>query len=181
MSSKIIAIALVSLIIGAGAGYVINGMNVNKKILENQTEINSLRSEIDTLKATSAPLEKDAGLWRQLRATYADPAPPDMPDHLVKMLSDGKILFIHLDGPVDTAKNILWIGDGIPGKFVKADQPAEEGYVHFHGMNGGHGPAVAPETPGFWVRHIAVKEFEAPWGHVTSGIDTNFMPTPPPE
>lgn len=181
MSSKIIAIALVSLVIGAGAGYVINGMNVNGKISEKQTEVNSLRSEIATLQATSIPLEKDAGLWRQLRATYTDKAPPDMPDHLVKMLSDGKILFIHLDGPVDTAKNILWIGDGIPGKFIKADQPKEAGYVHFHGMNGGHGPAVAPGTQGFWVRHIAVKEFDAPWGHVTSGIDTNFMPTPPPE
>ncbi|NJD51638.1 MAG: hypothetical protein FIB07_02100 [Candidatus Methanoperedens sp.] len=145
MNNKIIAIALVSLIIGAGAGYVINRMNVNEKISEKQAEINSLSSEIESLQAASAPLEKDAGLWRQLRATYTDKAPPDMPDHLVKMLSDGKILFIHLDGPVDTARNILWIGDGIPGKFIKADQPKGEGYVHFSGIDTKFMPTSPPE------------------------------------
>lgn len=174
MSSKIIAAALVSLIIGIGAGYAVNGMNTDEKISGKQAEINSLQAQISSL-------EKDAGLWRQLRALYTDKAPPDLPDHLVKMLPDGRIIFMHFDGPVDTAKNLLWIGDGIPGKFKKSDQPEEEGYVHFHGMNGGHGLAVAPGTQGHWVRHIAVAEFDAPWGHVTPGLDAKFMPTPPPE
>lgn len=181
MNSKIIAVALVFLIIGISAGYAINGKNVNEKISEKQAEIDSLNTQISSLQTKVVALEKDAGLWRQLKALYTDMAPPDMPDHMVKMLPDGKMIFLHFDGPVGEARNLLWIGDGIPGKFLKSDQPKEEGYVHFHGMNGGHGSALAPGTQGFWIRHIAVKELDAPWGHVTPGLDTKFMPTPPPD
>ncbi|MEE8418498.1 MAG: hypothetical protein V3S02_00130 [Dehalococcoidales bacterium] len=38
-----------------------------------------------------------------------------------------------------------------------------------------------PGVEGIWFMHIAVRDFDAPWGHLQPGLDAAFMPTPPPD
>jgi len=61
------------------------------------------------------------------------------------------------------------------------DKPEDAGFTHFHrksspNWDAGHGGA--PGVEGYWLKHIAVSEFDMPWGHVLPGVDCNFMPTP---
>ena len=114
-----------------------------------------------------------------LKTFFSDPVPPDLPDHIVKDL--GKtVVFLHFNKPVDQpGAELIYIGVGVKGKFLKKDQPTELGFTHFHGMRGGHGGP--PGTEGVWVVHIAVKELEMPWGKIKPGVDLKFMPTLAPE
>lgn len=104
------------------------------------------------------------------------------------MLPSGVVLALHLDN-MDLAKaeNLNWVALGIPGKFCKSDQERIEKeygagkgiFTHFHDLkNDVHGGR--PGAEGVWFVHVAVREFEAPWGNVQSGPDTKFMPTPAP-
>ncbi len=139
--------------------------------------------------------------FKQLRGFFADnPIQPAMPDHLIKILSDGTGIFLHFDKPVGQDSRILWIGTFIPGRFCRTDeeqvrQTYGPGFVHFHQKlipgndpNAGHGGRGGEE--GYWFRHIAVTDIPygdmmagtgVPWGPVSPGIDMNFMPTPAPE
>lgn len=136
----------------------------------------------------------------QLRSFYTDsPIQPAMPDHLIKVLSDGTAIFFHFNKPVGQDSRVLWVGTFVPGKFCKADQDRVQatfgpGFVHFHQKsipgndpNAGHGGKGGEQ--GYWFRHIAVTDIPkgdmmagtgAPWGPVKPGIDMNFMPTPAP-
>jgi hypothetical protein len=136
----------------------------------------------------------------ELRMFYSDsPIQPAMPDHLIKVLSDGTAIFFHFDRPVGQDSKILWVGTFVPGRFCKADQERVQatygpGFVHFHQKsipgndpNAGHGGKGGEQ--GYWFRHIAVTDIPkgdmmagtgAPWGPVRPGIDMNFMPTPAP-
>lgn len=129
---------------------------------------------------------------KQLRAFYDDkPTQPHLPDHLYVLLEDSTGMFLHFDKPVGQDSKILYIGPIVLGRFCKADQERVEqaygpGFTHFHQKfipgndpNAGHGGKGGED--GFWFRHIAVGEFDMPWGRVEPGIDFNFMPTPAPE
>ena len=106
---------------------------------------------------------------------------------MVQLFVDGGgFVFLHFDKPIAEATKILYTGHTVPGKFCKEDQDAlPEGFTHFHkkfveGDNpqAGHGGKGGEE--GYWFIHIAINEFDMPWGHVVPGLDKVFMPTPPP-
>jgi hypothetical protein len=86
---------------------------------------------------------------------------------------DNTITFLHFAKPIDQPNNkLIFIGDGVRGKFCAEDQPSQgkTGYVHFHSLVAepgqahnemakmGHGGK--PGAAGFWLRHIAVDEFD---------------------
>ena len=133
-----------------------------------------------------AELEPDAHYWQQLTELFTPVEMPTMTDHRAYMLPGGLLLALHFDNmDLDKAENLNWVALGIPGKFSKSDQERienmyGEGFAHFHDLaNDTHGGE--PGTDGVWFVHIAVREFNAPWGPVSPGIDYNFMPTPAPD
>lgn len=133
--------------------------------------------------ATSATAgEHDAKYWQQLTALLTPVEMPSMTDHRAYMLPSGVIIALHFDNmDIAKAENLNWVAVGLPGKFCKSEQVQLEakygkGFTHFHSMkNDTHGGEEAEE--GVWFVHTAVREFEAPWGKVSPGVDTNFMPT----
>jgi len=134
----------------------------------------------------------DAMLFEQVEYAFDfKPTTPHLPTHLYKNIGNNEFVFLHFDKPVDQATKLLYTGQGIPGRFCKEDQdalPKVDGklaYTHFHkkfvdsdNPQDGHGGVGGEE--GWWFKHVAVAEFDMPWGHVTPGVDFNFMPTPPP-
>ncbi|MFW6181684.1 MAG: hypothetical protein ACOC8N_08050 [Spirochaetota bacterium] len=142
--------------------------------------------EIADLQEQVARLETDAKFWRQLTALLKPVEMPLMTDHRAFVLPSGLVLALHFDNmDLDKAENLNWVAIGIPGEYWKEDQERVEtlygkGFTHFHDMeNDIHGGE--PGAKGVWFVHIAVRDFEAPWGPVTAGIDHNFMPMPAPE
>jgi hypothetical protein len=126
-----------------------------------------------------------ARFWEQLTALYQPVTLPTMTDHRAYMLPSGVVLALHFDDMnLDRAQNLNWVALGIPGRFCAADQQRIEaaygpGFTHFHDLkNDTHGGA--PGAEGVWFVHIAVRDFQAPWGPVTKGVDMHFMPTPAP-
>ena len=113
------------------------------------------------------------------------PVDPPLPDHLWLDIGGGRALFLHYDRPVEEAgAQLMYIGDAVRGRFTAADQPETPGFVHFHQFKAespaaGHGGN--PGAEGYWLRHIAVRKLEMPWGKVEPGVDFNFMVTSPPE
>jgi hypothetical protein len=117
-----------------------------------------------------------------------------MPDHVWMKADENTVTFLHFMKPVNQPRNqIIFIGDGIRGKFCAENQPEQgkTGYVHFHSLKVdpshahsemekmGHGGT--PGAEGYWLRHIAVGEFDMMGTHFTPGLAMNFMPTPPPK
>ncbi|MFQ5580809.1 MAG: hypothetical protein ACE5FZ_09355 [Nitrospiria bacterium] len=78
------------------------------------------------------------------------------------------------------------MGDAIKGRFCAEDQPegGKTGFVHFHsaevakGRKHGHGGEKGQE--GYWLRHIALGEFDMMGIHFTPGIAHNFKATKAP-
>ena len=102
-------------------------------------------------------------------------------------IGDGELRFLHFNKPVmEKDAKLLFIGDGIKGKFCAKDQPdgGRTGYVHFHsahkekGAKHGHGGHANAE--GYWLRHIAVGDFEMKGTKFNPGIAHNFKHTDPP-
>jgi len=112
------------------------------------------------------------------------PMDPPLPDHLWIDLGRGRAMFLHYDRPVDEeGAELIYVGDAIRGRFTAEAQPDIPGFVHFHqleaeSVDAGHGGA--PGAEGYWLRHIAVRDMEMPWGEVEPGVDFNFMVTDPP-
>ncbi len=141
--------------------------------------------EIATLKAQLATLQQDETYWKQLTSVLMPVSLKTMTDHRAHMLQSGAVIALHFDDmDLGSAKNLNWIAFGVPGKYCQADQQRTEaqfgkGFTHFHDMkNDTHGGK--PGAEGVWFQHTAVREFDAPWGHVTPGVDLKFMPTPAP-
>ena len=114
-----------------------------------------------------------------------EPFTPPLPDHTWLKVSENRVVFLHYDRPVtQRGAKLLFIGDGIKGRFCAEDQPdgGKTGFVHFHssqkpaGAEHGHGGHEGGE--GFWLRHIALGEFEMMGMKFAPGI-ANMMPTPP--
>lgn len=118
-----------------------------------------------------------------------EPFTPSLPDHLWMNEGAGRIYFLHFDKSVDQKEaRLLFIGEGVKGRFCVEDQPdgGKTGFVHFHAMKGpdehtpGHGGQKAAQE-GYWLKHIAVSEFDMMGMHFTPGIANNFMVTPAPK
>jgi hypothetical protein len=117
-----------------------------------------------------------------------EPFNPPMPDHIWMKADQDKLEFLHFMKPLNEKDNkLIFIGDGIKGKFCAGDQPdkGKTGYVHFHSLSAtpghkhGHGGDKGQE--GYWLRHIAVAEFDMMGMHFKPGTAMNFMPTEAPQ
>lgn len=121
-----------------------------------------------------------------------EPFHPAMPDHLWMDAGNGHAVFFHFSKPVsDPSATVIFVGEGIKGKFCAEDQPdgGKTGFVHFHrahtpeGETGmaahGHGGGKGEE--GYWLKHIAVGNFEMMGMKFSPGTAMNFMPTAAPK
>ncbi len=142
-------------------------------------------------KAPAAAALKNLGPTLAKAYTF-EPFHPAMPDHLWMDAGNGRGVFLHFNKPVtDPTATVIFVGEGVKGRFCAEDQPngGETGFVHFHrshtpeGEKGmaahGHGGKTAEE--GYWLKHIAVAEFDMMDMHFRPGTAMNFMPTPAPK
>lgn len=148
-------------------------------------EVAAKDQQIASLQTQLAGTQQDVKYWEQMTALLQPVPMKSMTDHRAYMLPSGVVLALHFDNmDLSKAQNLNWTALGIPGEFCKADQERLEkqygpGFTHFHDMqNDTHGGQ--PRAKGVWFIHTAVREFDAPWGHVKPGVDNNFMPTPAP-
>ena len=140
------------------------------------------------------PISQEAAteIGKQLAQLYKQDRPfdPAAPDHLWFPTADGSMQFLHFDKPLPQATRLLYVGYGVKGRWCAEDQEAAEkaagkGFTHFHRTakartwDAGHGGST-PGEAGYWLKHVAVAEFDMPWGHVTPGTDLKFMPTKAP-
>jgi hypothetical protein len=143
-------------------------------------------------KQTPAP-EALKNVGPTLAKTYTyEPFHPAMPDHLWLDEGNGRATFLHFNKPVsDSSATIIFVGEGIQGRFCAEDQPdgGKTGFVHFHrsrtpeGETGmaAHGHGGKQAEKGYWLRHVAVGEFDMMGMHFKPGTAMNFMPTPAPK
>lgn len=119
-----------------------------------------------------------------------EPFDPPMKDHVWMDIGNSRLFFLHFDRPVtEKGAKLIFMGDAVKGKFCAEDQPdsGKTGFVHFHkaghdhgGHDGHSGHGGKAGDKGYWLRHIAVDNFEVMGMKFTPGIASNFMPTPPP-
>ena len=118
-----------------------------------------------------------------------EPFEPPMRNHLWMDAGQDRVKFFHFNKPTDDpGASLIFMGDGIKGRFCVKDQPdgGKTGYVHFHQANAPH--AHSPKDAhggkagdeGYWLRHVAVGEFEFKGRQMKPGIAMNFPATPPP-
>lgn len=150
-----------------------------------QTSTNAKDQEIAALKTQLASASRTETYWKELSALLPPVTLATMTDHRAHMLQTGAAVALHFsDIDLGKAEHLNWIALGVPGKYCQTDQQRIEaqfgkGFTHFHDMqNDTHGGKAGVE--GLWFIHTAVREFDAPWGHVTPGVDLKFMPTPAP-
>ena len=141
-------------------------------------------------KAPSADAVKNIG--PTLAKTYTfEPFHPAMPDHLWMDAGNGRAVFLHFNKPVaDPSATVIFVGEGIKGRFCAEDQQdgGKTGFVHFHRSHtpekekgeAAHGHGGKPAEEGYWLKHVAVGEFDMMGMHFKPGTAMNFMPTPPP-
>lgn len=122
---------------------------------------------------------------------YDQPFETPPPEHLFLVSPEGSVVCLHFDKPLKEATRLLYVGYGVKGRWCAEDQArieaaAGKGSTHFHRVarvptaDAGHGGSKPGEV-GYWLKHIAVAEFEMPWGRVTPGTDMTFMPTKAPK
>jgi len=118
--------------------------------------------------------------------TY-EPFSPPVRNHLWMQSDPDKMPFLHFAKPTNEKENtLLFLGNAIKGRFCAENQPdgGKTGYVHFHALtvSEGHKDAHGGEKgqAGYWLRHVAVGEFDAMGKHFTPGVAHNFKATPPP-
>ena len=126
------------------------------------------------------------------KAFTFEPFQPPMLDHLWMDVGNGRAIFMHFNKPVsDSAASVIFLGEGIKGRFCAEDQPegGKTGFVHFHRARtpsgetgqGAHGHGGAKGEDGYWLRHFAVAEFDMMGMHFKPGTAMNFMATPAPK
>ena len=109
---------------------------------------------------------------------------PNMPDHIWLDEGNGRIQFMMFDKPVsDPAAVLLFVGEGIKGRFCAESQPdrGKTGFNHFHRINtpvtgdtSMHGPKG---EEGYWLKHVAVREFDLePKGEHAGHGGTHYKP-----
>ena len=120
-----------------------------------------------------------------VKAYTFEPVRPNLPDHLWLDEGNGRVQFMMFDKPVsDPTAVLLFVGEGIKGQFCAESQPArgKTGFNHFHRINtpatgdtSMHGPKG---EEGYWLKHVAVGEFEmGPTGeHGAHGGNMHYKP-----
>ncbi len=155
----------------------------------NQETVDAKDREVANLRTQLTTAQQDAEYWTQLTSVFMPVAAnlPSMSDHAAFMTPGGLMLALHYDNmDISQAQNLNWIAIGVPGKFSKQDQERIEklygkGFTHFHDLMADTHGHSQPGGEGVWFIHIAVRDFDAPWGHLKPGVDAAFMPTPPPD
>lgn len=121
-----------------------------------------------------------------LAAAYADQpftGGQATPNHIWRILPTGDLDALHLDGAtLDASTKILYVvvGVHVMDACDKDVLNLDGGFTHFHkkeSLNWDAGHGGSPGLEGYWLKHIAVSEFDMPWGHVVPGVDPNFHPT----
>jgi len=130
-----------------------------------------------------------------VKAYTFEPVHPNPPNHLWLDEGNGRVQFMMFDKSVsDPTAKLLFVGQGIKGRFCVESQPdgGKTGFSHFHrthtpssGDTSMHG---AKGEEGYWLKHVAVAEFDdEPKGeHAGHGGKTHYKPgqvenTPQPE
>ena len=103
-----------------------------------------------------------------VKAYTFEPVHPNTPNHLWLDEGNGRIQFLMFDKSVSDPTAVLqWVGQGIKGRFCTESQPdgGKTGFTHFHRANtpatgdtSMHGPKG---EEGYWLKHVAVAEFDA--------------------
>ncbi len=148
-------------------------------------EAQAQEEQIATLEAELEAAGVDVRMWEQLTSLLQPVELASMSDHRAYALPNGHLLALHFDNmDLTKAENLNWVALGVPGRFCQEDQQRVEqeygsGFTHFHDLvadvHGGE-----PGVEGVWFVHVGVRDFEAPWGQVSQGIDAGFMPTEAP-
>ena len=145
--------------------------------------------------AKQLPANTVKSIGPELARNFDDqPFTPAMPDHVWMQADENTLEFLHFQEPINQPNNkLIFFGDGIKGRFCADNQPDQgrTGYVHFHSLRAepGHahndmeamGHGGKPGANGYWLRHIAVADFDMMGMHFKSGLAMNFMPTPAPK
>ncbi len=110
---------------------------------------------------------------------------PNPPNHLWLDEGNGRVQFMMFDKPVsDPTAVLLFVGQGIKGRFCAESQPdgGKTGFNHFHRINtpatGDTSMHGAKGEEGYWLKHVAVAEFdmEDKGEHGGHGGKTHFKP-----
>jgi hypothetical protein len=103
-----------------------------------------------------------------LKAYTFEPVHPNPPNHLWLDEGHGRVQFMMFDKPVnDPTAALQWIGQGVKGRFCAESQPerGKTGFTHFHRTNtpatGDTSMHGAKGEEGYWLKHVAVAEFDA--------------------
>ncbi len=113
------------------------------------------------------------------------PIHPNAPNHLWLDEGNGRVQFLMFDKSVsDPSAKLLFIGQGVKGRFCKESQPdgGKTGFNHFHRTNtpatGDTSMHGAKGEEGYWLKHVAVAEFDdEPKGeHAGHGGKTHYKP-----
>lgn len=135
---------------------------------------------------TAASPEAANNIGAVLVKSYTfEPVHPNPPNHLWLDEGNGRVQFMMFDKPVsDPTAQLLFVGQGIKGRFCAESQPdrGKTGCNHFHrtttpatGDTSMHG---AKGEEGYWLKHVAVAEFDdEPKGeHAGHGGKTHYKP-----
>lgn len=102
-----------------------------------------------------------------VKAYTFEPVRPNPPNHLWLDEGNGRVQFMMFDKPVsDPAAKLLFVGQGVKGRFCAESQPdsGKTGYNHFHRTNtpasGDTSMHGAKGEEGYWLKHVAVAEFD---------------------
>jgi len=116
--------------------------------------------------------------------TYV-PVQPNPPNHLWLDEGNGRVQFLMFDKAVsDPSAKLLFVGQGVKGRFCVESQPdgGRTGFNHFHRTNtpstGDTSMHGAKGEEGYWLKHVAVAEFDdEPKGeHAGHGGKTHYKP-----
>ena len=120
-----------------------------------------------------------------IKAYTFEPVHPNPPNHLWLDEGNGRVQFLMFDKPVsDPSARLLFVGQGVKGTFCAESQPdqGKTGFNHFHRTNtpatGDTSMHGAKGEEGYWLKHVAVAEFDdEPKGeHAGHGGKTHYTP-----
>ena len=143
-------------------------------------------STIHAGEGTTAPPEVATNVGSALLKAYTFLlVHPNPPNHLWLDEGNGRVQFMMFDKAVtDPTAKLLFVGQGVKGKFCAESQPdhGKTGFNHFHRT---HTPATgdtsmhgAKGEEGYWLKHVAVAEFddEQTGEHAGHGGKTHYKP-----
>ena len=120
-----------------------------------------------------------------LKAYSFVPVNPNPPNHVWLDEGNGRVQFLMFDKAVsDPSAKLLFVGQGVKGTFCVESQPdgGKTGFNHFHRTNtpstGDTSMHGAKGEEGYWLKHVAVAEFDdEPKGeHAGHGGKTHYKP-----